>query len=133
MRFVAVKTEAQQARAMRLRTRDLLVRQRTQTINAVRGHLKEFGVIAPRGPAHVKRLAGAIEDADSGLPGSVRELGALLLFQVAELDDKIAELDHELRERAREDEQTVRAQAQSGREGNGGGAVSGRYVETPIS
>ena len=108
MRFVAVKTEAQQARAMRFRTRNLLVRQRTQTINALRGHLKEFGVIAPRGPAHVERLAGAIEDADSGLPGLVRELGALLLVQVAELDDKIAELDQELRERAREDEQTVR-------------------------
>ena len=37
MRFVAVKGEAQQARAMRFHTRDLLVRQRTQTINALRG------------------------------------------------------------------------------------------------
>ena len=54
------------------------------------------------------RLAEAIEDADSGLPGPVRELGALLLVQIAELDEKIAELDQELRERAREDERTVR-------------------------
>ena len=60
MRFVAVKTEAQQARGMVFRTRDLLVRQRTQTINALRGHLAEFGVIAPQGPAHVRRLALAI-------------------------------------------------------------------------
>ena len=79
MRFVAVKTKAQQSRGMLFRTRDLLVRQRTQTTNALRGHFAEFGVVAPRGPAHVERLAEAIEDADSGLPDPVRELGALLL------------------------------------------------------
>ena len=108
MRFVAVKTQAQQARGMLFRTRDLLVRQRTQTVNAVRGHLAEFGVVAPRGPAHLGRLSAAIEDADSGLPDPVRELGTLLLDQVAELDAKIAGLELELRERAREDDQTVR-------------------------
>ena len=51
---------------MLFRTRDLLVRQRIQTINALRGHLAEFGVVAPQGPA-------------SGLPEAVRELGGLLL------------------------------------------------------
>ena len=105
MRFVAVKTQEQQAQGMLFRTRDLLVRQRTQTINALRGHFAEFGVVAPQGPAHVERLAETIEDADSGLPGPVRELGALLFVQ---LDEKIGELEQELRERAREDEQTVR-------------------------
>jgi transposase len=50
MRFVAVKTEGQQARAMLFRTRDLLVRQRTQLINALRGHLSEHGVVAAQGP-----------------------------------------------------------------------------------
>ena len=64
--------------------------------------------MAPQGPAHVERLAEAIEDADSGLPSPVRELGALLFVQIAEFDEKIAELEKELRERAREDEQTVR-------------------------
>ena len=62
MRFVAVKTEEQQARAMLFRTRDLLVRQRTQLINALRGHLSEHGVVAPQGPANLKELAEAIED-----------------------------------------------------------------------
>ena len=108
MRFVAVKTREQQSQGMLFRTRDLLVRQRTQTINALRGHFAEFGVVAPQGPAHVDRLAEAIEDADSGLPGPVRDLGALLFVQLAELEEKIAELEQELRERAREDEQTVR-------------------------
>ncbi len=91
MRFVAVKTREQQAQGMLFRTRDLLVRQRTQTINALRGHFAEFGAVAPQGPAHVERLAEAIEDADSGLPRPVRELGALLFVQIAELDEKIAE------------------------------------------
>jgi transposase len=49
MRFVAVKSEAAQERAVLFRTRDLLVRQRTQAINALRGHLAEFGVVAPQG------------------------------------------------------------------------------------
>ena len=60
MSFVAVKTIEQQARGMLFRTRDLLVRQRTQTINALRGHLAEFGVIAPLGPVHVERLMSAV-------------------------------------------------------------------------
>ncbi len=61
MRFVAVKTEEQQARAMLFRTRDLLVRQRTQLINALRGHLAEHGIIAPQGPTNVKVLSEAVE------------------------------------------------------------------------
>ena len=56
MRFVAVKSEAQQAAAMACRTRDLLVRQLTQTINPLRGHLAEYGVVAATGIAHIGRL-----------------------------------------------------------------------------
>lgn len=43
MRFVAVKSEDQQAAGLVFRTRDLVVRQRTQLINAIRGHLAEYG------------------------------------------------------------------------------------------
>ena len=70
--------------------------------------MAEYGVVAPRGTAHVWRLAEAIEDADSGLLEPVRELGALLLDQIADLDEKIAALGDELHERARGDEQTAR-------------------------
>ena len=56
MRFVPVKGEAQQAALMLHRVRDLLVRQRTQLINAIRGHLAEFGVIEAQGPWNVRRL-----------------------------------------------------------------------------
>ncbi len=108
MRFVAVKGEEQQARAMLFRTRDLLVRQRTQTINALRGHLAEFGVIAPQGKAHVGRLASAVEDAASPLPEPVRALGTLLLGQIVDLDVKIAGLEKEIHIQAREDEDAAR-------------------------
>jgi len=57
MRFVVLKTEEQQARSMIFRTRDLLVRQRTQLVNALRGHLAEHGIVAAQGLAKVKVLA----------------------------------------------------------------------------
>ena len=93
MRFVAVKTEEQQARAMLFRTRDLLVRQRTQLINALRGHLAEHGVVAPQGPANVKVLAQAIEDQTTSLPLLVVELARVFLDQIDGLSEKIAELE----------------------------------------
>ena len=108
MRFVAVKGEEQQARGMLFRTRDLLVRQRTQTINALRAHLAEFGVVAPQGPANVRRLALALEDPSSGLPGPVRELGTLLLHRIADLDGEITGLEMEVRACARRDEEAAR-------------------------
>ncbi len=108
MHLVEVKTEEQQARAMLFRTRDLLVRQRTQIINALRGHLAEFGVVAPQGPARIGQLAGALEDGDSGLPKAVVELGGLLLERIDELDERIDGLSVELRDSAREDEEAAR-------------------------
>ena len=108
MGVVAVKSEGQQARGMLFRTRDLLVRQRTQTINALRRHLAEFGVVAPQGPAPVSRLASALEDPGSGLPELVRELGGLLLEQIAGLNEKIVGLEKELHACARRDEEASR-------------------------
>jgi transposase len=92
MRFVCVKTPEQQARAMLFRARDLLVRQRTQLINALRGHLAEFGVVAPQGPAHVKLLEEAIEETTT-LPLLVVELSRVFLEQIRLLSGKIAELE----------------------------------------
>jgi transposase len=52
MRFVIPKSAEAQAAGVIFRTRDLLVRQRTQIINALRGHLAEFGYVAAKGPGH---------------------------------------------------------------------------------
>ena len=104
MRFVTVTSEEQQATGMLFRTRDLLVRQRTQTINALRGHLAEFGVIAPQGPAQVTRLAGALEEVGPGLPELVRKLDLVLLKQIYGFGEQITAVDKDLGREVRDDE-----------------------------
>jgi transposase len=104
MRFVAVKTVEKQAAGVAFKTRDLLVRQRTQTINAVRGHMAEYGVVAPNGPVHVARLVDAMHDPESGLPASILGVCRLLLDHITTLTGQIGVLEKELRERARADE-----------------------------
>ncbi len=104
MRFVAVKSRERQAAGMAFRTRDLFVRQRTQTINALRGHLAEYGTVAPKGIAHLGRLRLVVEDPDGGLPEPVVDLAMLLLDQIGHLEEKIGHLDREVRTRARQDE-----------------------------
>ena len=114
MRFVAVKSEAQQAKAMAFRTRDLLVGQRTQLINALRGHLAKHGLIAPQGPAHVKVLADALEEAGSRLETLVIELGRLYLEQIELLSGRIADLDKVLKREAARAEDTARLMTMPG-------------------
>lgn len=106
MRFVAVKSEEQQAAGLVFRTRDLLVRQRTQLINAIRGHLTEYGWVAPKGPSHVAILADLLKGKDmaGSLPEAARSMFRLMLDLLTELGGRIADLDKEIARRAREDE-----------------------------
>jgi transposase len=108
MRFVAVKSEAQQGHSMVFRTRDLLVRQRTQMINALRGHLAEFGVIAPKGIVHIDRLADAVDDPGCGLPEAVRALGRLYLGRIEDCSATIKRLERDICEGSKSDEDTAR-------------------------
>jgi transposase len=115
MRFVAVKTEDQQARAMIFRTRDLLVRQRTQLINALRGHLAEHGIVAAQGVAQVSRLAAALDEAvDTTLPALVRELGQQYLEHIDRLSTEITGLEQRLRRLSKDDETAKRLQSMPG-------------------
>jgi len=72
MRFVSVKTEEQQANGIVFRARNLLVRQSTQCVNALRGHLFEYGYTFPQGINHVASLVALIEDPRSSLPESAQ-------------------------------------------------------------
>jgi transposase len=92
MRFVPVKGEAQQAALMLHRVRELLVRQRTQLINAIRGHLAEFGLVEAQGPWNVARLLAGMEEA-AGLPDLARELVRVLAGQLEEVEGRVAEVD----------------------------------------
>jgi transposase len=103
MRFVPVKSQEQQAAGVVFRARDLLVRQRTQILNAIRGHLAEYGRVAPKGICYVDRLIAEIEDPASELPGAARASLASLVALLPRLDDEIARLDREIARRAKED------------------------------
>jgi transposase len=103
MRFVAPKSEETQAAAIVFRARDLLVRQRTQIINALRGHLAEFGIVVAKGPAHVGQLVRAADDPAEPVPESTRPILMVLIEMLHALDDRIAVLDREIAQRAKED------------------------------
>jgi transposase len=92
MRRVAVKSAAQQADALTLGARELLVGQRTQTINALRGHAAEFGIVAAKGTGKVAELLAAVAQA-ADLPEAARSMLAFLGGQVEHLDRAIARLD----------------------------------------
>jgi len=62
MRFVEPETQEQQARAVAFRTREQLVKQRTEAVNALRSHLYEFGHVAPVGIGYLPRLAKVVDD-----------------------------------------------------------------------
>lgn len=108
MRFVAVKSAETQGRAVAFRTHQCLVRQRTQLINALRGHLAEFGLVAPKGPASLRVLETALADETSVLPAQVREMGAIYLDQIASLTEVIERLAHELESASKTDDQLRR-------------------------
>jgi transposase len=90
MRFVPVKTAEQQAALMLHRARDLLVRQRTMLINALRAHLAELGVIEARGPSKVVPLLTLIEKGDARVPDLARRA---LLPLVAQLRASESQID----------------------------------------
>lgn len=97
MHFVPVKTADTQADLMVLRSRDLLVRQRTQLCNAVRGHAAEFGIIAARGTRNVAPLLAKVaEQAD--IPQTARDMIALLGSQIAQITGQIDALDAQLKQ-----------------------------------
>ena len=103
MRFVAVKDEAQQASGVVFRARDVLVRQRTQCINALRGHLTEYGYIVSKGATHVPALIDQIEDPNCQLPESARAIFRVLVATLTSLEENISVLDAEITRRSKED------------------------------
>jgi len=108
IRFVAVKSAEKQARAVAFRTHQCFVRQRTQLINALRGHLAEFGLVAPKGPASLKLLEAALAKPDVDLPGPVREMGGLYLQQIDQLTEIIEQLADDLESATKTDEELRR-------------------------
>ena len=94
MRFVGVKSAEQQGRLMQHRTRDLLLRQRTQLINALRGHMGELGMVAAQGREGLKTLLAIIaKGADEHLPVDARASLIVLAAQLEALQTMIGAIE----------------------------------------
>jgi transposase len=96
MRFVAVKTVDQQSVLMLHKVRDLLVRQRTMLINALRGHLAEFGIVAARGPGGVTAAITALHEAQDGLPALARQVLHGLIAQMRLIGAEITKAEKQI-------------------------------------
>jgi len=91
-----VKSAEQQAGLMLLKVRDLLVKQRTMLINAIRGHAAEFGLVAAKGPVKVAELVQRAHAEESGVPGLTLEMLRLLSGQLDALEVKLKALETRL-------------------------------------
>ncbi len=94
MRFVMVKSAEQQGRLMQHRARDLLMRQRTQLINALRAHLAELGIAAAQGREGVKELLAIVaQNGDSRLPVDAHASLIVLAAQLQAVQTTIGSIE----------------------------------------
>jgi transposase len=95
MRSVVVKTADQQASSIILKHREMLVSQRTQAINALRGHATEFGVVAAKGTVKVAALLAELAT-DNAIPTTARAMFAQMGAHIEVLDQRVADVDSQL-------------------------------------
>ncbi|MCP4284002.1 MAG: IS110 family transposase [Gammaproteobacteria bacterium] len=111
MRFVEIKTEAQQDVQALHRLRERRLQERTALCNQLRGLLAEYGLILPRGINVVRRrLPELLEDGENGLSGFFRRLLAQSYQQLQELDVHIDAYGEELKRYSRQSEACQRLQ-----------------------
>jgi transposase len=108
MRYVSVKSAEQQSQGMVFRTRDLFVRQRSQLVNALRGHLAEYGVVVAQGMVQFRRMITSFDEVALDLPAQIVSLCQAYIDQISLFDERIVALDHEIKGRAKTDEATSR-------------------------
>lgn len=113
MTFVAPKSVEQQASTMMMRTRDQLLEQRTATINALRGHLAEFGIIAPVGIKNVVKLKSILTDGEA-VPALVIEMAILHFDRIDRLTEEIDTLTSKIHEHCRESDSAKRLRSMPG-------------------
>jgi transposase len=97
MRFVPVKSTERQSVLMLHRARELLIRQRTMIVNALRGHFAEFGIVVAQGVHNVRKLVEILADRDERrLPDLARKVLGLLVEQLLAVETKVRALEREL-------------------------------------
>jgi len=109
MRFVPVKDEQQQAVLMLHRSRELLIRQRTMLINALRAHMAELGIVVRQGATGVDTLVTFVEDDEHDMIPPIARTALLpLVDHLRDVQRRIAKLDHTIIEWHRSSEQSRR-------------------------
>ena len=99
MRFVAIKSPEQQSVLALHRTRDMLIRQRTQLVNMIRAQLAEFGIALAKGIQHALRFVGRLLDGEApDIPALAIKVLKALAEQVRDLQARLGDLDRELME-----------------------------------
>src|SRR5437588_9011894 len=98
MRFVQIKSAEQQGQLMQHRTRDVLIRQRTQIINALRAHLAELGIVAAQGDTGVNELCAIVaDDRNEPLPIDARASVIVLAAQLEALESVIGAIEKRIK------------------------------------
>ena len=96
MRFVPIKSADQQAVLLLHRTRDLLIRQRSSLISAIRAHFAEFGVIVGQRMRNIDRLLGLLADERTGLPELAQRMLTVLADQLRDVAARVEAVEEEL-------------------------------------
>jgi transposase len=105
MRFVAVKTEAQQDLQALHRVRKGLRQERTRWMNRARGLLAEYGVVMGKGVSVFRRRVPEVLAAgDNGLSPSFRELLHDVYARVRALDEELRVCDRRVKAASRANE-----------------------------
>lgn len=109
-RFAAVKSEAQQALLLDHRTRDLLIRQRTMLVNALRGHLAEFGIVFAAGLGGARTLVAHVENGEAlnAIPPAAHPALRTLAAGVRGLSHEIKAIEARLKAARAQDPQVKR-------------------------
>jgi transposase len=103
MRFVPVKTEAQQAETMVHKARELLMKQRTMAMNSLRGLMAEFGIVVPEGAHHIGKLLLILADPeDKRIPAAARTVLNTMADTLAAVDTRIDALDKDIKVKVRD-------------------------------
>jgi len=103
MRFVPIKSAERQAALMLLSSRDLLIKQRTMLLNAIRGHAAEFGVTVAKGPQQMGELLPRLVTGE-GVPVLAREMLGLLASQLDAVNAKLTAIEARLMAWHRQDQ-----------------------------
>src|SRR6202140_108633 len=112
MRFVQIKSPEQQGRLMQHRARDLLIRQRTQVINALRAHLAELGIVAAQGREGIKELLRIIaNEEDARLPVDASASLIVLAAQLQALQTLIGSIEKRIKMQHRSNEASKRLES----------------------